>query len=602
MLKNIKKFITDNKRDLTYILLLVGLLLIIAIPRLLTQYNISIANWDTYLYLENGRNFAKMGWGDVPSIAPVLPMIISKFFLLAGHTYPEIIFNIDVVFYIVGAVSLYMILRYKFSQSVSLVGSFIFATFTLLYSWVSIGGNDIIGVTGTLLTIYLVLLANKHDNRFYLLAFPIAAYAFLSRYTAGVMLFAIIFLILVNRIDKDRIKYIICGLILGLLSVSWFLNHFYITLGTAFPFLGQFSGTVSNTPVMDSGYLPDVWYYIIHLPNYLSSIVPNNKLNNIINPMGNTPTILSYIFIILFIIGLMIIIANIIKSVKSSEIVFSTKRNKFILTVAILLGLVCAITINNVSYIITIILFMIVLLLLYHILREYNIEYLDYEFMMILLLFTYIVFQSILSTKNDRYFITALPFIAYFITCSIDKIYDYINKKIEFKGNIKLSAIISTAVIVLLVASSLSYNNDIPTDNHYDDIEEACNWLKEYDDTINNSTVIYSDNWPAVTWYYNIYAQRGVPNTNNSSSIWSFSNFILSQNGTHHAATYYINTNTKDKPDYPGLTKIYEKGDVVIYENSYKLGVKPKIVESDEYKMYINKTLTEAKGGVNSYV
>jgi hypothetical protein len=52
----------------------------------MTQYNISIANWDTYLYLENGRNFAKMGWGDVPSIAPVLPMIISKFFF-NGRTY-----------------------------------------------------------------------------------------------------------------------------------------------------------------------------------------------------------------------------------------------------------------------------------------------------------------------------------------------------------------------------------------------------------------------------------------------------------------------------------------------------------------------------------
>jgi len=82
MLNNIKNFINKNRKDLFYVLILIGLLLVISIPRLMTQYNISIANWDTYLYLENGRNFAKMGWGDVPSIAPVLPMIISKFYLL----------------------------------------------------------------------------------------------------------------------------------------------------------------------------------------------------------------------------------------------------------------------------------------------------------------------------------------------------------------------------------------------------------------------------------------------------------------------------------------------------------------------------------------
>ena len=80
MINTLKNFITDNKKDLSYIALLTIFLLIITIPRLLVQYNVGIGNWDTYLYLENGRNFAKMGWGDVPSISPVLPMILSKMF------------------------------------------------------------------------------------------------------------------------------------------------------------------------------------------------------------------------------------------------------------------------------------------------------------------------------------------------------------------------------------------------------------------------------------------------------------------------------------------------------------------------------------------
>ena len=136
MINTLKNFITDNKKDLSYIALLTIFLLIITIPRLLVQYNVGIGNWDTYLYLENGRNFAKMGWGDVPSISPVLPMILSKMFLIAGHPYQEAIFNIDVVLYFICIITFYLLLRLKFKHEISLLGSIIFATFTLLYSWV----------------------------------------------------------------------------------------------------------------------------------------------------------------------------------------------------------------------------------------------------------------------------------------------------------------------------------------------------------------------------------------------------------------------------------------------------------------------------------
>ena len=75
---------------------------------------------------------------------------------------------------------------------------------------------------------------------------------------------------------------------------------------------------------------------------------------------------------------------------------------------------------------------------------------------------------------------------------------------------------------------------------YFNDIEEAYLWLKDYDPTINNTTVTYSDNWPAIGWYFNIYTQRGVPDVKNSSSIWEFSKYILSQNKSHYPASYYI--------------------------------------------------------------
>ena len=76
---------------------------------------------------------------------------------------------------------------------------------------------------------------------------------------------------------------------------------------------------------------------------------------------------------------------------------------------------------------------------------------------MISLFVVYLVFQSILSTKNDRYFITVLPFIAYFIACGVSWIYELIDKHVSplevKKRSVKLSSVISTILIVFLINS-----------------------------------------------------------------------------------------------------------------------------------------------------
>ena len=79
------------------------------------------------------------------------------------------------------------------------------------------------------------------------------------------------------------------------------LVHFCIIsiefISTPFPFLGQFSGTVNNTKVLDAGYLPDTMYYIKHIPNYITSYIPHTgaTFENVVNPMGNIPSVISYV-------------------------------------------------------------------------------------------------------------------------------------------------------------------------------------------------------------------------------------------------------------------------------------------------------------------
>lgn len=587
MINKFRNFILDNKRDLNYLLLLTIFLLIISIPKLLAQYNIGIGNWDTYLYLENGRNFAKMGWGDVPSIAPVLPMILSKLFLIAGHPYQEAIFNIDVLFYIIGVISFYLLLRLRFEHKCSLVGSVIYATFTLLYSWVAIGGNDIIGVTGTILTVYLILIAHKYNYKIYYIALPIAAYSFLSRYTAGVMLFSILFYWIIKRISLNEIKHIIIGGILGTISVGWFLHQFYIHLGTPFPFLGQFSGTVSNTVVMDSGFLPDSWYYINHMLNYLISYVPNtNSFNAIVNPMGNIPSIVSYIYIALFVLSFLLFGYKLINNVKNNEMTFGKKKIILTFMIILLLGLFLF-TLGTVSYIVSNILLLASLIILWIVLKEYNIEFLDMELLMISLLVIYLVFQSILFTKNDRYFITVLPFIAYFITYTLDVLF----RKID-GYNVNLSKILSALIILFLLVNTLTFVYEMPTENEYNDIEDACEWIKS-NEKINNTTVLSSDNWPAVTWYLNIYCIRGVPDFSDDYYQSNFMYEILHNNETHRGALYHIDTRASEKIDYPGMVKLKQFNSVQIYENEFYYYNGYDGFYSEEYDRFLEDRLKE---------
>ncbi|MBR0473002.1 MAG: glycosyltransferase family 39 protein [Methanosphaera sp.] len=597
MINNIKTFITDNKKDLLYILALSIFLLIITIPKLYAQYNIGIGNWDTYLYLENGRVFAKMGWGDVPSIAPVLPIILSKMFLIAGHTYKEAIFNIDAVFYIIGILSFYLLLRLKFNENISFIGSVIFSTFTLLYSWVAIGGNDIIGVTGTILTVYLFIIAHKFNHKWYLLAFPIAAYAFLSRYTAGVMIFTLLFYLIINRVNLHEIKHIIVGGILGVISVSWFLYQFYIHLGTAFPFLGQFSGTVSNTVVLDSGFLPDSWYYINHLPNYLMSYVPNvDTFNAIVNPMGNMPSIIAYAYILLFLLGFILLFYKLYDAVKSSKHELNG-ISKIGIGLSLVLFIIFLFTLGSISYIFSSVIFLIILFIYWKVLEPYDIKDLDYELVMISLFVTYLIFQSILFTKNDRYFITVLPFIAYFITYAIDSLFTYLSK---YEHGIKLRKIATVVIVLALLFNTLLFVGEIPTRNDYEDIGDACEWLFE-NRHINNTTYVHSDNWPAVTWYLNIYAQRGVINTSNVSARVKFAEEILTYSPEHQPSSYYLDTTSSVKYDYPGLNLIKQVGSVGIYENKY-LNKGYDYLRTEDYNNKLRNDINEYNRTHDNYV
>ena len=88
-----------------------------------------------------------------------------------------------------------------------------------------------------------MVVSHRYDNRLYYIAFPVAAFSFLSRYTAGIMIFSIIFYllasyILTKNIDYKEIKTILKSLLLGFILVSPFLMYFLVYTGNPIPFFG----------------------------------------------------------------------------------------------------------------------------------------------------------------------------------------------------------------------------------------------------------------------------------------------------------------------------------------------------------------------------
>lgn len=703
MINGIKTFARENKSEIFYFTVLLIALLVIAIPKWQLQHSINISNWDSYIYLDNGRSFAGMGWGDLPQIAPFVSFMLSIMFRLNGNTYAGAIIDLDIFMYILGSIFFYFLLKLKFDNNVSLVGAIIYSTFTLLYSIAGIGGTDVPGLSFTVITMYLMVVSHRYDNRLYYIAFPVAAFSFLSRYTAGIMIFSIIFYllasyILTKNIDYKEIKTILKSLLLGFILVSPFLLYFLVYTGNPIPFFGQFAGTVSNVKVLDSGYMPDPWYYLTYLPNYLSSVMGGSTTAaDLLTPSKNTPTVLSWFLLALMFIGLLGIAYNIYKGVKSSGknspsldpkksttldliseeyvaphieknensnlkylnaflsridfelrnilgmdelklkgllkklglnrtrrfvewidlnlkkllqavnvlnhragLIFESRRNlKLGILIAILLA-VCIITTNKVSYIVTIALWMIILLVVTELLKDYKIPHLDYDLLMISLFIVYVVFHSILSTKNDRYFITVLPFIAFFITNAIYYFYSFIRSR---SRGFDFTKVFSAILILLFVSSALGFCANMPEENRFIEIRDACMWLQEYHPSYNSTTITYSDSWPVVTWYLNVPSQRLVLTDGGDEQIFNYSAKMLFRNETELPASFFIDTHHDVKHDFPGFTKIKTFDRVTIYENNYLLehDGNESLLNTTSYEFYANKTINYYNWTLQNY-
>lgn len=509
-----------------------------------------ISYWDIFVYLQNAMLFSHMNIGSQLSVPPVLSLITSVPFQLGfiSETSLFIVSGILFVFLIIGT---YLLFNERFEEEISLLGSLIFSMLSLIVTWALTGATDVPALSFAVWALYLTIRGLKSNFNYYYLAILFFILAFFTRFTEGFILIVMLYYILVNFDDFKKqltTKRLIC-LFAYCFVIMLVVSGIYISFQGTVPFISQIF-EVSNSNQVSSvnvGYELNPYYYLQNLPEYLSSLGASVSYFSSLSTSDNSPTVLSYVFV--FLVGLYLIkfLSNLVRyDIKE----VSLKKVK-VLTI-IILSIFTIISYTHLSYMITELLFIIILLLYYKWLPDKD-NQMDY--LMFLWMGVFIIMHSYHPVKVDRYIIPIMIPLTYYMIQSVS----------YFIKNKKRTAITLLILLLIMIPVNASYISSITQENpHTHEEIKASNWLINYDTNYSNYN-ISSDRGVAFSWYLKKYTFTTIPRVLESSN----ESLVDKLNSIN--AKYYIDS-TSNTTNITGYHKIYDNN---------KENIKVKIYERD---------------------
>ena len=318
--------------------------------------------------------------------------------------------------------------------------------------------------------------------------------------------------------------------------------------------------------LIDQGYNPDRLYYLTHLLNYISVDPITRNYGIILNPSNGFPSILSYITVGVLVLGLGIYLYQILLKWNKQGINDSNKnKNYYSLIMVIFLLAVGVFSFFINSFIVTEFIILLALFFGYTLLKKINFKNLDIDFLLLSWFAAFFIFHSVISLKTDRYFITMIPALAYFIILAFSVIIE------KYKFKFKQVSLRSWGFYVIVGLIFISFILGVLSDNAFVlgsgyTIQGTCNWLEKYDPNYKNEN-IYSNDDPAYTWGLKKEVIIGVPSLYISTQ--SFSNYLIGNN-----ADYYIDAFSEPKLNIPGYHIIKNISTTSIYQrNTLKVNI-----------------------------
>ena len=415
-----------------------------------------------------------------------------------------------------GNIGLYLLLRLRFDKLLSFTGTVVYTTLALNLTWLANGSLDIPAVSISIWIVYLTILAIKNNPKYYVYVFPLLVVGFFTRYTVGLILPALVLYYLYEnslKIKTEEYEFIKKGLIIGvilfLIIVAVILIMGNGNLGFGSLFVSGVGGNLGSTH--DSSYNPDFTYYLVNMPNFISSA---NTTFVAKTPALSNPTVLSGLVFLILAVGALL-------WVRKNEL--DLNREKII---GIILCLIALLTFSMFSSTITIILVFFGLFLI----GKDSESKMGYA--MICWILAYLIFQSYYVIKVNRYIMPTFPPLIYFLMVGVEEI----NKKIGKKQ------ILPVILIVLFLIQGFAFTYTFEDTDAFNAPEEISDYIKADADNWSDLKIgVY--NIRPYFWYLgnNVI---GIPN--------SFTQEIIDSN-----VTYYIsNVKQENLTNYTEITQI----------------------------------------------
>lgn len=434
--------------------------------------------WDVFAFLGNALQFAGKGIGYWEPHRPPFLSFLTSFFFRAGFVSETAIFVVDGMLFIAGLVGLYLLLNRRFDPILSFLGSLFFSSIIAVIWWVATGMTDVASVSLSIWAVYLFVMAVEEDSRYHWLAWPVAFAAVLTRFTAALMIFPILLILLTRGNILRQFKQIITGIAV---SVGATIPYFYMNLKTfgdaIFPLAIAFGLVTAEGEEFTSPAKINKAWYIQHLREF---IVPANM------------TILFYILVSIVLVGLAIYAVK----------VFSEARQKGLAVLGLILVLGgYTIMFLKMGLLVRQIAIFLLGLILFFILRDEASKnrFLWFDIAVLSWFLVYFDFHSHVY-PFQRYFVTMAPAVTYFTVLGIDTLTHASTRKL-----ISLATRITTSIILvtLFIGSSVwlyQQRPDMAGAALVSDIKQAASWLRQTDPDI-ASRKIYSDSWVDYSWY-----------------------------------------------------------------------------------------------------
>ncbi|WP_405303750.1 glycosyltransferase family 39 protein [Methanobrevibacter sp.] len=487
---------------------------------------------DIAIYLLSGLKYAGLDFFNVAYpedlfYTPVISFLTSLFFRM-GYVDKNAIIIVTAIFSFMGFVGLYCLLKNRFNSLLSLTGVIIFGSFSIVIFNISKGMVDIPLVSISIWVLIFAIMAIDKNPKYFLITFPLLAIAFFTKYTAGFLLPLILLYYCMKRnvVDKfdclisDRtlfkqefkgylsskeLKYIILSLLLCLILAAIICKTLILDFGGSLTFFGQSIETFNGHSYSGIDFNSDKFYYIVMLRNMLYG---PREIGIVVEAL-------------LYVIGLGLLIKGIrnFSVFKSERRQFKTKYlEKILIIFSVFLIFVSLFSFNDVSnHMVSNICLLVALTFIYSILQkfEFDDKLLSLDLLFLAYFLINFIFVSLYAIKAERYGLTFIPALVYFMIWGLEEIVESIN--VDKLSRFKLNKTIPIILIVIFLISTASFmapieyerTNDVVYALNYmgfkGDLVDACDFIINNDsDYHNESFASYYHHSRIIRWHLNV--------------------------------------------------------------------------------------------------